>query len=126
MENFWNFFLLIVEVFLFMAYLIVFFHIIADLFRDTKMGGAAKALWVVFLIVLPLIGSLIYLIVRGRGMEQRRADAAALAQRSMDEYIRKAAGANPAETIAEAHRLLQSGVISPAEFATIKAKALAD
>lgn len=122
--DFWQFFWLVIEIFVFAAYIVLFFHIITDLFRDTRMGGFAKAVWVLLLIALPFISALCYLIFRGRGMEERRIAAAANAQRSMDDYIRKTAGTNPAQEIAEAHQLLQSGAISQGEFDALKAKVL--
>lgn len=125
MSTFWQSFWLIIELFLFMAYLIVFFQIISDLFRDSRLGGFAKAVWVVVLMVLPLLGALIYLIARGRGMDERRREAHIAAEKGVQEYIRQAASRNPAHEIAEARSLLDSGVITPAEFETLKAKALA-
>ena len=125
MSTFWQSFWLVIEIFLFMAYLIVFFQIISDLFRDTRLGGVAKALWVVVLMVLPILGALVYLIARGRGMDERRRDAQIRAEKGVQDYIRQTANRNPAQEIAEARSLLDSGVITPAEFETLKAKALA-
>ncbi|WP_075891879.1 SHOCT domain-containing protein [Actinomyces provencensis] len=125
MSTFWQSFWLVIEIFLFMAYLIVFFQIISDLFRDTRLGGVAKALWVVVLMVLPILGALIYLIARGRGMDERRRDAQITAEKGVQDYIRQTANRNPAQEIAEARSLLDSGAITPAEFETLKAKALA-
>jgi len=123
-SGFWQFFWFVVEIFLFMAYLIVLFHVFADLFRDSKMGGWAKALWVVVLMVVPLLGSLVYLIARGRGMNERQAQQAAEAQRAAAAYIRETAGRAPAHEIAEARSLLDRGVLTPAEFESLKVKAL--
>ena len=120
LQSFW----FIVEIFLFLAYLMVLFHIFADLFRDSKLNGWIKALWVVILMVLPLFGSLIYLISRGQGMNQRSAAAAAAAQRATADYIREAAGRSPAQEIADAQALFEKGAITRDEFAMLKSKAL--
>lgn len=124
MSEFWQSFWFIVEIFLFLAYLMVLFHIFADLFRDSKLNGWIKALWVVILMVLPLFGSLIYLISRGQGMNQRSAAAAAAAQRATTDYIREAAGRSPAQEIADAQALFEKGAITRDEFAMLKSKAL--
>lgn len=124
MSGFWQFFWFAVEVFLLLAYLIVFFQIIVDLFRDRRMGGFAKALWVVVLMVLPLIGALIYLIARGRGMDARRRAVQLEAEENVQAYIRETAGRSPAHEIAEARALLDAGTITPEEFTVLKAKAL--
>ena len=124
MSEFWQSFWLVIEIFLFVAYLLVLFHIFADLFRDSTLGGWAKALWIVVLLVVPLIGSLVYLIARGRGMSQRAGERAVAAEDSTREYIREAAGRSPAHEIAEARGLLDQGVITPEEFQVLKSKAL--
>ncbi len=125
MSQFFEFFWLIIEIFFFVAYLIVFFQIISDLFRDRTLGGLAKAIWIFVLIVIPLIGALIYLIARGRGMDERRRQAALDAERDVQAYIRQTAGSNPVTEIAQAQELLDKGVISAEEFAALKKKALA-
>ena len=71
--DFWDFFWLLVWSFFFIAYLIVLFQIVADLFRDRELSGWWKALWIVFLILLPVLTSLVYLVARGRGMAERQA-----------------------------------------------------
>lgn len=124
MSDFWQFFWVIVEIFLFVAYLLVLFNIIADLFRDSQMGGFAKALWVVVLIVIPLIGSLIYLIVRGRGMNQRLVEQRAAVDQATRAYVREAAGTGPAQEIQAAQELLDRGAIDAQEFQVLKARAL--
>lgn len=120
-ESMW----IVVEVFLFVAYLLVFFQIIADLFSDPKLGGFAKAIWIVFLLIVPLITALVYIIARGRGMSERRLQGRQEAQQKTEEYIRTVAGTSPAQEIAAAKELLDSGAISPTEFEKIKASALA-
>lgn len=125
MSQLFEFFWLIIEIFFFVAYLIVFFQIIGDLFRDRKLGGLAKAIWIFVLIVIPLIGALIYLIARGRGMDERRRQAARDAEHSARAYIRETAGSNPVAEIAQAQELLDKGVLTAQEFEALKQKALA-
>ena len=125
-NSFWMFFWIVIEVFVFVAYLMVMFNILGDLFRDRSLGGLGKALWVVALIALPVLSALIYLVARGKGMEQRRHDSMIAAQKAMDDYIRLTAHtSNPARTIADASQLLGEGTITQQEFDVIKAKALA-
>jgi hypothetical protein len=123
--NVWQSFWLIVEVFFFMAYLIILFQIVGDLFRDRELGGGAKAVWVFFLLTLTFLTALVYLVVRGKGMGERQITAARAAQHNADEYIREVAGASPAQQIETAKKLLDAGAVTPAEFATLKAEALA-
>ena len=125
MTEFWQSFWLIIELFFLFAYLIVLFHIVADVFRDRTMGGFAKAIWILFLWVVPVLTALVYLIARGRGMEERQQEVAAAAQRDVQKYIRETAGKSPANEIAEAKSLLEAKVITEEEYARLKAKALA-
>ncbi|HEX5578115.1 MAG TPA: PLDc N-terminal domain-containing protein, partial [Candidatus Limnocylindria bacterium] len=81
--NFWDFFWLLVWSFFFVAYLMILFHIFGDLFRD-HMSGWLKALWVLFLIIAPFLGALIYLIARGHGMAERQAAAMRQMQNDAD------------------------------------------
>lgn len=111
-------------VFAFIAYLIVLFHVIADLFRDRSMSGITKILWIIFLIVVPYVAAFIYVIVRGRGMAERQLAAHAAAQRATDDYIRQVAGKSSADQIADAKALLDAGTIDRTEFEALKAKAL--
>jgi hypothetical protein len=126
-DSFWDFFWFIISFFLLMAYLVVLFQILTDLFRDRSTSGVMKAVWVFFLIILPLITSLVYLITRGQGMAERNLAAVKQAQASQEEYIRSVSGggASPADEIHRAKALLDSGAISQAEFDALKAKALA-
>ena len=128
MDSFWDFFWFIISFFLLMAYLMVLFQIIGDLFRDRDLSGWLKAVWVFFLIFLPILTSLVYLIVRGKGMAERNVAAVQAAQKDQEAYIRKVSGAggsSPADEIARAKALLDSGAITQAEFDGLKAKALA-
>ena len=122
--NIWNVIWLFFWVFAFIAYLIALFNVIGDLFRDGKLNGWWKALWIVFLIFLPFLTVLAYLITRGRGMEERRAAQLQNAQAAANDYIRGVASSSPAEDITKAKALLDSGVIDADEFAKLKAKAL--
>jgi hypothetical protein len=123
--DFWNYFWIVVEIFFFVTYLILLFWIISDLFRDHKLGGWWKAVWVVCLIVFPLITALVYLIARGGGMAARQQVAVQQAKDSTDAYIRQVAGSSPTEQIATAKELLDSGAIDQSEFDKLKAAALA-
>ena len=125
MSNFWDLVWLIVSTFVFVAYLLVLFHIVVDLFRDTELGGFAKALWVIGLIFVPVLTSLVYLVARGSGMAERQRDAQRRAKAQTDSYIREVAGKSPGEQIADAKALLDAGTITADEFARLKAKALA-
>lgn len=125
-DSFWDYFWSMIVIFAFIAYLIILFNILADLFwRDHKTSGLVKAVWVVFLVVLPYLTALIYLVVRGKGMAERAREQALQAKRETDDYIRQAAGRNPAQEIADAKALLDAGTISDAEYQTLKTKALA-
>lgn len=124
-DSFWDYFWSMIVIFAFIAYLIILFNIFADLFwRDHKTSGLVKAVWVVFLIVLPYLTALIYLVARGKGMAERAREQALQAKRETDEYIREAAGRNPAQEIADAKALLDAGTITDAEYQTLKTKAL--
>ncbi|MGZ4444449.1 MAG: SHOCT domain-containing protein [Nocardioidaceae bacterium] len=123
--SFWDVVWFIVISFAFVAYLMVMFAIITDLFRDRDVSGVAKAVWIVALIFLPLLTSLIYLVVRGGGMAERSARSADTMRQQQEAYIRDvAAKATPADQIAQAHSMLDAGVISQEEFDSLKAKAL--
>ena len=123
---FWASFWIVIEVFDFVAYLMVMFNILGDIFRDRSMSGVGKAVWILLLIALPIFSALVYLIVRGKGMDKRRSESAAAAQQALDEYIQRTArAADPAKTIADAHDLLAEGAITQSEFDAIKAKVLA-
>jgi ABC-type multidrug transport system fused ATPase/permease subunit len=112
--------------FLMVSYLLAFFTVIVDLFRDDEMSGLAKALWLIALLFFPLITLFIYLIARGGDMGRRAAQQAQAAQAEMDSYVTTVAGGpSPADQIARAKELLDDGTISQEEFDALKAKALA-
>jgi hypothetical protein len=98
--------------------------VLVDVFRRDDIGGWAKAAWVVFVIVLPFLGVLIYLIVQHDGMRERSTREARSQKAEFDQYVRDAAGGSAAE-IAKAKELLDAGTITQQEFDAIKAKALA-
>ncbi len=124
LDSFWDLLWYTIIVFAFVAYLIVLFQILVDLFRDHTVSGFGKTLWVIALILLPYISAFIYLIVRGRGMAERSRQMQLEAKQSTDEYIRQVAGKSPAEQITEAKSLQDSGVITAEEFEQLKARAL--
>ena len=101
------------------------FQIVADLFRNTEMGGASKALWIIGLIFVPMLTAVVYIIVNGGDMARRQREAIERAKSDTDAYIRQVSGKSPAEQIADAKALLDAGTINADEFARLKAKALA-
>ena len=124
--RFWDFLWLLVWSYLFVAYLVVLFHIAADIFKDPELGGFSKALWIIGLIVAPVLVALIYLIARGRGMAERQISAAQKARAETDRYIQYvAATPSSADQIASAKALLNDGTITQTEYERLKAKALA-
>jgi hypothetical protein len=123
--DFWDIIWFILISFFFFAYLVILFQIFGDLFRRHDMGGFSKALWVVALIVFWWLAALIYLIANGKGMAERQAQQIKDMQAAQESYIKDVAGSSPADQIARAKELLDSGAISQAEFDALKAKALA-
>jgi hypothetical protein len=101
--------------------------LLTDIFRRRDIGGFAKAAWVIFLIIVPFLAALIYLIAEHDGMAERTADAARAQQAQMDQYVKSVAGTGggAASQISEAKALLDSGAITQPEFDSLKAKALA-
>jgi hypothetical protein len=125
MSNFWDFIWLILSTFVFIAYLMVLFQIVVDLFRNTEMGGGSKALWIIGLIFIPMLTAVVYIIANGGGMAKRQREAVERAKSDTDAYIRQVAGKSPVEQIADAKTLLDAGTINAEEFARLKTKALA-
>jgi Short C-terminal domain/Phospholipase_D-nuclease N-terminal len=112
--------------FLWVAWIWILILILSDVFRRRDLSGWGKAGWTFFLIVLPFLGALIYLIAQGDGMAQRRAQDAQGQRAQMDDYVRSVAGdGGPAGEIDKAKQLLDSGAITQTEYEAIKAKALA-
>jgi hypothetical protein len=116
--------LTVLEIFLLVAWFWILITIIGDLFRDHEVSGWAKAAWVFFLIFLPFLGVLIYLIARGEGMRERALREQTEAKRQMDAYIRDTAGASPADELQKLTALKDRGAISDAEFERAKARLL--
>jgi hypothetical protein len=123
--SFWDVVWFILISFALMAYLMVLFTIIGDLFRDRDESGFAKAAWMIALIFLPFLTALVYVVTRGSGMAERAARSAETMHQQQDAYIREVAGKpSPVDQIAQARALLDSGAISEPEFESLKAKAL--
>ena len=123
-DSFWDFLWLILITFAFVAYLMLLFAIIGDLFRDHKLSGWWKAVWVIFLIFVPVITVLVYLIARGRGMAARNMARNAAVPEDDSWGQHPTASATPAADIQQAQTLLDQGVISQGEFDALRAKAL--
>jgi ABC-type multidrug transport system fused ATPase/permease subunit len=118
-------FLTMLEFFLFFLWIWLLIVIFSDIFRSHDMGGLAKALWVIFVIILPFLGVLIYLIARGGSMHERAAAQAANQQKAFDAYVREAAGSGSSvDELAKLADLKSKGVITDAEFEAQKAKLL--
>jgi hypothetical protein len=122
--SFWDFFW---DMLLIMGWVIWFWLLItvfADLFRRHDASGFAKVAWVVFVILLPYLGVLVYLLVEHRGMAERNLKAAEAQQQQFDSYVQSVAKTDPTEQISKAKALLADGTITQAEFDQIKQKAL--
>ncbi|MCI4656776.1 SHOCT domain-containing protein [Cryobacterium zhongshanensis] len=124
MDNFWNFVGFFFWSFVFLAYLMVLVTIIGDLFSDHKVSGWVKAVWMIFLVFLPFLTALVYLIARGSGMSERQVQRRQQYRGEADQYIKTVAGTSPSGEIADAKKLLDSGVITQAEYERLKARAL--
>lgn len=113
--------------FVWFAFIFVWVRCVIDLFSDRTLGGFAKFAWIVFLILLPWLGSLVYLIARGKSMGERQMAQVAQAQAQQEHYIQSVAAKTktPTEQIAAAKSLLDSGSITQQEFDALKTKALA-
>jgi Short C-terminal domain/Phospholipase_D-nuclease N-terminal len=117
--------LLALEIFFFVIWIWILITILSDLFRDHELSGWGKAAWVFFLVFVPFLAALIYLIARGEGMRDRTIKAQAEAKQHMDAYIREQAGASPADELHKLSDLKEKGAISAEEFDKAKAKLLA-
>ena len=124
MNSFWEWFWIAFLTFAFVAYLFAMFTIIVDLFRDKTVSGGMKAVWFIFLILFPVLTALVYLIARGGGMAERQMKDAQAVKEAQDSYIRDVAGSSPADQIAKAKELHNSGAITDEEYEALKAKAL--
>ncbi|GAA1828350.1 SHOCT domain-containing protein [Agromyces salentinus] len=126
--NVWDFFVWLFWFYIVVTCIWIFITVFIDIFRDPTLNGWAKALWVIFLVFLPFLAALIYLIARGRSMTERRVAEVQATRAQNDDYIRSVATspASAASEIESGKRLLDSGAITAAEFETLKAKALAN
>ena len=113
------------ELFLFIVWFWILIAIFSDIFRSRDMGGWAKALWVIFVIVLPFLGILIYLIARGGKMQERSLEQAQREQDAFDAQVRQAAGTpGNVDDLSKLADLKEKGVLTDAEFQAQKAKLL--
>ncbi len=122
-ELFWT----VLWLFFLFMFIWVFVALVSDIFRDHELSGWGKAAWIVLLIVLPLVGSLIYLIVRGKGMAERSAASEQQAQAQFDSYVRQAAsssGNSQVDDLARLAELRSNGHLSDEEYETMKARIL--
>ena len=123
-----DFFLTMLYFFLFVIWIWLLITVFIDIFRSHDMGGWAKALWVIFIIILPFLGVFVYLIARGGKMHERAAQQAAQQQKAFDQYVKQAAGTpgdTSADQLAKLADLKSQGVLTDAEFDAQKAKILA-
>jgi hypothetical protein len=120
MDVFWS----ILIFFFWVIWIWIVITVLIDIFRRRDIGGWAKALWVIFVVILPWLGVLIYLIVEHDGMRDRNIKQAQAQQQQFDDYVRDTAGGSASE-IAKAKELLDSGTITQEEFDKLKAQALA-
>ncbi|HVX20402.1 MAG TPA: SHOCT domain-containing protein [Acidimicrobiales bacterium] len=121
LDIFWT----MLELFLFIVWIFLIVTIFMDIFRSHDMGGVAKFLWVLFIIVLPFLGAFVYLIARGGGMHERSARQAKAQEQAFQSYVRQAAGgSSAADELAKLADLKAKGAISDEEFEKAKAKIL--
>jgi len=123
-----DFFLTMLYFFLFIIWIWLLIMVFVDIFRSHDMGGLAKALWVIFVIILPFLGVFVYLIARGSKMHERAAQQAADQQEAFDAYVKQAAGTSgdsTADQLSKLADLKSQGVITDAEFDAQKSKILA-
>jgi Phospholipase_D-nuclease N-terminal/Short C-terminal domain len=122
LEVFWT----LIVFFLWVAWFVLLFRIVADVFRRRDVGGGKKTIWLIFILFVPFIGVFAYLIANGDDMARRNVEEMQTAQAQFDDYVRTTAGSGGAASeIESAKRLLDSGAITQTEYDAIKAKALA-
>ena len=112
-------------IFFFIAYFMILFSVITDIFSDHDMNGGVKALWIILIIVTWWLGLLIYLIVRGKGMAARRQALYEQAKKQQDDYIRDVAGTSHTDELEKAAKLHKAGALNDKEFEALKKKILA-
>ncbi len=124
-----SFLLALFEIFLFFAWFMCLFWVFGDIFRSHDIGGGMKTFWVFFVILIPWLGILVYLLARGGGMQERALESAKAAQAQQVEYAKTLVGTQggtaATDQIASAKAMLDAGTITQAEFDQLKAKALA-
>lgn len=123
--SFGHFLLIVLEIFFFVIWIWILITILTDLFRDHELSGWWKAVWVLFLVFIPFLTALIYLIARGSGMRDRTIKAQADAKKHFDEYVREQAHTSPADELHKLNELKEKGALSADEFEQAKAKLLA-
>jgi ABC-type multidrug transport system fused ATPase/permease subunit len=123
--GFWDIFSGLFGVFVFIAYLGVLFTIIADLFRDTELNGWAKAVWLIFLVLVPFLTGLVYVIARGSKLAARQRERRGIATEYVDDGG-DVSGYNPDDEMEKAKGLLRDGTISQAEYDRIQAASLSE
>ena len=119
-----NLFWTMLMIFLFVFWIFILIQIVVDIFRSHDMGGWAKALWLIFILILPVLGVLVYLIARGGKMQQHQVEAAKEQQQAFNSYVQQAAGTSTADQLATLATLKESGALTDAEFEAQKAKLL--
>ena len=121
LDLFWT----MLEIFAFIVYIWLLIYIFSDIFRSDDLGGGAKMLWILFVFIIPVIGILAYLLVRGGSMHERAERQAQRQQQAFNSYVSDAAGTSPTDQLAKLADLKERGLLSDAEFETQKAKVLA-
>ena len=121
LDIFWT----MLEFFLWIVWIWIFVMVIFDIFRSHDLSGWGKALWVLFVAIIPLIGVLVYLIVRGGSMHERAQRQATRQDEAFRSYVQDAASPSPADQLAKLADLRDRGVITPEEFSREKEKVLA-
>ena len=122
--SFGDLLLFVLGIALFVIWIWILFAIISDLFRDHDASGVSKAIWILFLVFIPFLTMLVYLIVRGHGMRERAIKAEAEAKHELDSYIRQEAQTTPADELHKLHDLKEKGALTDVEYEQAKAKLL--
>jgi hypothetical protein len=122
--SFGDLLLLIAEFFFFVIWIWILFTIITDLFRDHELSGWLKAVWILFLVFIPFLAALVYLVARGNGMRDRTIKAQTDAKKHFDEYVQTQATTSPADELHKLNELREKGALTDAEFEGAKAKLL--
>jgi hypothetical protein len=123
LEIFWT----ILVFFAFIVWLMILFTVLGDIFRRHDVGGLTKVLWIIVIILLPYLGTFVYLITQHTGMSERAQRQQKAVEDEFGKYVQSVAGkVDPTEKIAKAHELLERGAINQAEFEQIKRQALSE